>query len=193
MRLVSSRTRKQRLAIGAVAVLGLGGLSVIQALPASAAAGCSVTYTVTNSWNTGFQGNIVIRNVGDAWTSWNLTFSFANGQRVTQGWSGRFTQSGTGVTVANESWNGAVPNGGTVNPGFTGSHTGTNNNPTAFSVNGVACTGTTNPTTGGPTGNPTTRPRRRPPPLPRRRRRRTRRPRRPERASTTRTRVVGAT
>jgi cellulose 1,4-beta-cellobiosidase len=159
VRLVSSRTRKQRLAIGAVAVLGLGGLSVIQALPASAAAGCSVTYTVTSSWNNGFQGSIVVRNVGDAWTSWNLTYSYANGQRVTQGWGGRFTQSGTQVTVANESWNGAVANGGSVNPGFIGSHTGTNTNPTSFAVNGVACTGapvTTGPTTGPPTSNPPT-------------------------------------
>jgi cellulose 1,4-beta-cellobiosidase len=150
VRLVSSRTSKQRLAMAAVAALGLGGLSVVQALPASAATGCSVTYSVTGSWNNGFQGNIVIRNVGDAWTSWNLTFSFANGQRVTQGWSGRFTQSGTQVTVANESWNGSVANGGTVNPGFIGSHTGTNVNPTSFAVNGVACTGvpvTTSPTT----------------------------------------------
>ncbi|MFC0532310.1 glycoside hydrolase family 6 protein [Phytohabitans kaempferiae] len=169
MRLVSSRTRKQRLAIGAVAVLGLGGLSVIQALPASAAAGCSVTYSVTGSWNNGFQGNIVIRNVGDAWTSWNLTFSFANGQRVTQGWGGRFSQSGTQVTVANESWNGSVPNGGTVNPGFIGSHSGTNANPTSFSVNGTVCTGspvTTNPTTGNPTGNPTSNPPTTPPTTP---------------------------
>ncbi|MDQ7907877.1 glycoside hydrolase family 6 protein [Phytohabitans sp. ZYX-F-186] len=169
MRLVSSRTRKQRIAIGAVAVLGLGGLSVIQALPASAAAGCSVTYSVTGSWNNGFQGNIVIRNVGDAWSSWNLTFSFANGQTVQQGWGGRFSQSGTQVTVANESWNGSVPNGGSVNPGFIGSHSGTNTNPTSFAVNGVACTGapvTSNPTTGGPTGNPTTRPPTTPPTTP---------------------------
>jgi cellulose 1,4-beta-cellobiosidase len=159
MRLVSSRTRKQRLAIAGVAVLGLGGLSVIQALPASAATGCSVTYTIANQWNTGFQGNIVIRNVGDAWTSWSLQFSFANGQTVTQGWTGRFSQSGSTVTVANEGWNGSVANGGTVNPGFIGTHSGTNTVPTSFSVNGVACTGsptTTNPTTGNPTTNPTT-------------------------------------
>ncbi|WP_408635514.1 cellulose binding domain-containing protein [Phytohabitans suffuscus] len=152
-----------------------------------------MTYTVTNSWNNGFQGEIAIRNVGDAWTSWNLTFSYANGQRVTQGWGGRFTQSGTQVTVANESWNGAVPNGGSVTPGFLGSHTGTNTNPTAFAVNGVACTGspvTSNPTTGGPTSTPTTRP---PTTPPRPRRRRTRRRRRPDRAPRTRTWVAVAT
>jgi cellulose 1,4-beta-cellobiosidase len=129
---------------------------VIQALPASAATGCSVTYSVASSWNNGFQGNIALRNVGDPWTSWNLTFSFANGQRVTQGWGGRFTQSGTGVTAANESWNGSVANGGSVSLGFIGSHTGTNTNPTSFSVNGVVCTGTAGPTTSNPGPGPTT-------------------------------------
>ncbi|WP_173078820.1 glycoside hydrolase family 6 protein [Phytohabitans rumicis] len=156
MRLGSSPTRKQRLAIAGVAVLGLGGLSVIQALPASAAPGCSVTYTIANQWNNGFQGNIVIRNVGDAWTSWTLRFSFANGQTVSQGWTGRFSQSGSAVTVANETWNGAVATGGSVNPGFIGTHTGTNAVPTSFSVNNTVCTGTVTPTTGTPTTNPTT-------------------------------------
>ncbi|GFJ91809.1 glucanase [Phytohabitans rumicis] len=137
-------------------MLGLGGLSVIQALPASAAPGCSVTYTIANQWNNGFQGNIVIRNVGDAWTSWTLRFSFANGQTVSQGWTGRFSQSGSAVTVANETWNGAVATGGSVNPGFIGTHTGTNAVPTSFSVNNTVCTGTVTPTTGTPTTNPTT-------------------------------------
>jgi cellulose 1,4-beta-cellobiosidase len=162
VRLVSSRTRKQRLAIAAVAALGLGGISVVQALPASAAAGCSVTYTVTGQWSSGFQGSIAIANVGDPWTSWTLRFSFANGQQVTQGWGGRFTQSGGAVTVTNEAWNGGVANGGTVVPGFIGNWSGTNAVPTSFSVNGVACTGapvTTGPTTTSPTtGTPTTPP-----------------------------------
>jgi cellulose 1,4-beta-cellobiosidase len=169
MRLVSSRTRKQRIAIGAVAVLGLGGLSVIQALPASAAAGCSVTYSITNQWTPGFQGSVAVRNVGDAWSSWSLTFSFANGQTVQQGWGGRWAQSGANVTVTNEAWNGNVANGGSLSLGFIGNWSGTNSSPTSFSVNGTACTGspvTTNPTTGGPTGNPTTNPTTTPPTTP---------------------------
>ncbi|GAA4707230.1 cellulose 1,4-beta-cellobiosidase [Phytohabitans rumicis] len=115
-----------------------------------------MTYTIANQWNNGFQGNIVIRNVGDAWTSWTLRFSFANGQTVSQGWTGRFSQSGSAVTVANETWNGAVATGGSVNPGFIGTHTGTNAVPTSFSVNNTVCTGTVTPTTGTPTTNPTT-------------------------------------
>jgi len=154
VKIVSSRTSKRRLAVATVAALGLGGLSVVQALPASAATGCSVTYTVASQWNTGFQGTIVVRNTGDAWTSWSLRFSFANGQTVAQGWNGRFAQSGSQVTVTNEGWNGGVASGGSVNPGFTGNHSGTNTVPTSFSVNDVACTGSVTPTTPGT--NPTT-------------------------------------
>jgi cellulose 1,4-beta-cellobiosidase len=154
VKIVSSRTSKQRLAVAAVAALGLGGMSMVQALPASAATGCSVTYSVTSQWNSGFQSSIVVRNVGDAWTNWSLQFSFANGQTVSQGWNGRFTQSGSQVTVTNEAWNGNVANGGSVNPGFIGVHGGTNAVPTSFSVNGVACTGAVTPTTPGT--NPTT-------------------------------------
>jgi cellulose 1,4-beta-cellobiosidase len=136
--------------MAAVAALGIGGLSVVQAFPASAATGCSVTYSVASQWSNGFQGSISVRNVGDPWTSWTLQFSFGNGQRVTQGWNGRFTQSGSTVTVANESWNGGVANGGTVVPGFIANWSGTNTAPTSFSVNGVACTGV--PVTASPTG-----------------------------------------
>ncbi|MEJ3745640.1 glycoside hydrolase family 6 protein [Actinomycetes bacterium KLBMP 9797] len=157
---MSSRTRRQRLAVAAVAALGLGGLSVVQALPASAATGCSVTYAVASQWSSGFQGGLTIRNVGDPWTSWTLQFSFANGQQVTQGWNGRFAQSGSAVTVSNESWNGGVATGGTVVPGFIANWSGANTAPTSFSVNGVACNGPvgTTPPTSSPTVSPTVSP-----------------------------------
>jgi cellulose 1,4-beta-cellobiosidase len=136
-----------------VAVLGTGAL-VVLATQASAAAGCRVTYTA-NSWNTGFTANVSITNLGDPLTSWSLTFSYANGQRITQAWGGRATQNGANVTVTNEAWNGSLGTNATVTPGWNGSHSGTNTNPTSFSLNGVACNGpVTNPTTPGT--NPTT-------------------------------------
>ena len=101
---------------------------------------CAVTYTA-NSWNTGFTSSVKVTNTGAAaLTSWNLTFSFANGQAVTQGWSAKWSQSGANVTAANESWNGSLAAGASAYIGFNGSHTGTNNNPTAFKLNGAACT-----------------------------------------------------
>ncbi|WP_213453775.1 glycoside hydrolase family 6 protein [Rhizomonospora bruguierae] len=166
MRLVSSRTRRGKLAItAAAAALGAGGLAVLPALPAAAATGCSVTYTITNSWQGGFQGDVTIRNVGDAWTSWQLKWTWSGSQQVTQGWSGKWSQSGTTVTVGNESWNGSVPNGGSVTGvGFLAN--GSAVTPSSFSVNGVTCNGSTPttgpttrpPTTNPPTSGPTTRP-----------------------------------
>ena len=59
---------------------------------------------------------------------------------MTNGWSGVYSQTGAAVTVTNAAWNGTIPAGGSVDIGFNGSHTGTNARPTAFTVNGAACT-----------------------------------------------------
>jgi cellulose 1,4-beta-cellobiosidase len=147
----AKRSRLARgLAAGAVAALGATSL-VVLATQASAAAGCRVTYTA-NSWNNGFTGNLNVTNLGDPLTSWSLTFTFPSGQQITQAWNGRATQSGANVTITNESWNGSLGTNASVNPGFNGSHSGTNTNPTSFSLNGTVCTGQV----GGPTSNPTT-------------------------------------
>src|SRR3954454_14035007 len=128
MRLASSpgswRRKVAAVAVGSVAT---AGLAVAPATTASAAVSCDVTYKVPGQWPSGFQGDITIKNTGDAWTSWNLTFNFANGQKVTQGWSAKFAQSGSTVTVGNEAWNGNVGTGGTINAGFLASWNNTTN------------------------------------------------------------------
>jgi hypothetical protein len=102
---------------------------------------CKVSYAVANQWPGGFTANITITNTGStALNNWSLVFTFpASGQSVTQGWNGVFTQSGSTVTVKNASYNGSVPAGGTVSPGFNGSWTGSNPSPTSFTLNGSAC------------------------------------------------------
>src|SRR5438552_5154160 len=108
-----------------------------------AASYCQVTYTVTNQWPGGFGANISIQNTSSsAWSSWTLAFMFpASGQTVTQLWNGTVSQSGQNVTVTNASYNGSVAAGASVNPGpgFNGSWTGSNPNPTALMVNGATC------------------------------------------------------
>ncbi|AVT31966.1 beta-glucosidase [Plantactinospora sp. BC1] len=103
-------------------------------------AACQVTYAV-DEWGGGFSANLTIRNTGTAaLTGWTLGFGFpASGQRVVQGWSARWTQSGSDVTATNESWNGTLAAGASVGIGFTGSHTGSNPRPTAFTLNGQSC------------------------------------------------------
>ena len=93
-------------------------------------------------------------NLGDPITGWDLRFSFGAGQTVSQLWNGSVTQSGAAVSVRNAGWNGTVATNGTASFGFNGAWTGSNPAPTAFTLNGVACTGS--PVT--PTSSPTTSP-----------------------------------
>ncbi|WP_069805275.1 pectate lyase family protein [Thermogemmatispora onikobensis] len=109
---------------------------------ASAGTSCRVSYTVTAQWPGGFTASLTITNTGTtAWNGWRLTFTFPSGQAVTQGWNGTFSQSGSTVTVTNASYNGSVAAGASVSPapGFNGTWTTANANPTSFSVNGVSC------------------------------------------------------
>jgi endoglucanase len=124
---------------------------------AQAAIACSVQYSVANQWPGGFQGNIVIKNLGDTLSSWSLTFTFTNGQTVTQGWGGRFTTGSSSVTVTNEVWNGSLASNASTNPGFIGSwNTTTNSAPASFSLNGTVCNGSQPTTTTSATTQPTT-------------------------------------
>lgn len=133
-------------AVSAATLIPLTG-----AAPAVAAApACTVEYSVTGQWGDGFQGAVKVTNNGAAKDSWSLSFDFADGQKVTQGWSAKWAQSGKAVTASNEAWNGALASGASVSAGFVGSWSGANTVPTAFKLNGVTCnedtTGPTDPT-----------------------------------------------
>jgi len=104
------------------------------------AGSCKVTYAAS-SWNSGFTASVRVTNTGaTALTSWSLAFAFADGQTLTQGWSATWAQTGAKVTVTNAAWNGNLAAGASTDIGFNGTHTGTNTSPTAFTVNGQACT-----------------------------------------------------
>ncbi|MGI5498568.1 glycoside hydrolase family 48 protein [Lentzea sp. CA-135723] len=125
-------------ALSVAAVVLIGGTP---AVAAPLAVACTVTYQITNEWNTGFGAAVSIRNDGEALNGWNLTWTFPDGQRVTQGWSGNFSQNGAVVSVTNPAWAPTLPSGGTAQVGFNGSKGSTNRPPTDFAVNGVSCTG----------------------------------------------------
>ena len=156
-----SRPRRLLVAAGAVGALTLGALAALPTTSAMAATGCSVTYT-TNSWSGGFTASVTITNLGDAVNDWTLGFSFPDsGQRLTQGWSATWSQSGSAVTARSMSWNGALATGASTNIGFNGNFTGNNPSPTSFTLNGTVCTGsvtTPPPTTPPPTTPPPTTP-----------------------------------
>ncbi len=50
------------------------------------------------------------------------------------------TRNGASVTVAAASYRSTIPAGGSVTVGFTGGKSATHTAPTAFTLNGVACT-----------------------------------------------------
>ena len=133
--------RLRRLAVGVVVLTG-AGFSVVAATDASAAAGCQVKYTV-NQWGTGFTGDVVVTNLGDPVSGWALEWDYAGDQKITQSWSSAFIQAGRHVTLSNAAWNGALATNASVQAGFTATFLGTNAAPTAFTLNGVACTGPT--------------------------------------------------
>jgi lysophospholipase L1-like esterase len=151
-----------------LAAAALVPLGLALAAPASAAAGCRVAYSVTSQWQGGFGASVAVTNLGDPVSGWTLGWSFPSGQTVTQLWNGVVSQSGAAVTVRNAGYNGSLGTGASASFGFNGSWTGSNPVPTAFTLNGVACTGgvTTPPVTTPPVTTPpvTTPPPSTPPP-----------------------------
>jgi hypothetical protein len=103
---------------------------------------CHVVYSITNQWPSGFGASVAIDNTGStAWSNWTLTWTFANGQTVTELWNGNVTQSGANVKVTNMSYNGGIAAGSSyTGMGFNGSWNNvTNAVPTSFAVNGTTC------------------------------------------------------
>ncbi|MEU8609533.1 cellulose-binding domain-containing protein [Actinoplanes sp. NPDC048791] len=160
--------RTRRLLAVALAV-GLGAtLSVMTMTAHAAAAGCQVSYTVGSQWQGGFGASVAVTNLGDPINGWTLRWSFGAGQTVGQAWNATVTQSGAAVTAAGMSYNAALATGASASFGFNGTWTGSNPVPTGFTLNNVACTGsttttppttpsTTGPTTTPPTGTPPAR------------------------------------
>jgi cellulose 1,4-beta-cellobiosidase len=133
---------RHRLLVAVCALLAGVVAALAPAPPALAAVGCSVTYA--KAWDNGgggFGANITITNTGDPLTSWRLTYTWPGSQRVTNGWSADWSQSGANVTAASLSYNGNQATGAQWTIGFNGSYTGTNTNPASFAINGVTCDG----------------------------------------------------
>ncbi|MFE7521899.1 cellulase family glycosylhydrolase [Streptomyces halstedii] len=102
---------------------------------------CSVGYRLIGEWPGGFQGEITIGNTGTAAVDgWTLGFAFADGQAITNMWGGTPAQTGGTVSVTPASYTSTIAAGGSVTVGFTGSLSGGNTAPTAFTLNGASCT-----------------------------------------------------
>ncbi|MFI2710928.1 pectinesterase family protein [Micromonospora sp. NPDC018662] len=153
--------RRRTAAVLAVLVTtAIAAVGIATAGPSQAAAGCQVDYRVTTQWSGGFSAAITIRNLGDTLTGWRLGWTFPAGQTVTQAWGFTASSSGAAVVATNVDWNATIAAGASVEVGFNGASSGTTNpSPTAFTLNGVACGGSSTPTpTSTPTATPTSTP-----------------------------------
>ncbi|WP_220499444.1 cellulose binding domain-containing protein [Microbispora sp. H10949] len=110
------------------------------ATPSGPAGACAVHYTVTNQWPGGFQSEVQVTNTGGSTLNgWALGWRFSDGQQISQGWNGTFTQTGAAVTVTNPTWSPALAPGASATVGFTGTSNGANSTPASFTLNSAAC------------------------------------------------------
>src|SRR3954451_21582663 len=115
---VRSVRSRRRVAGAAAAALVASAATALVSAPANAAAGCSVDYKISSQWAGGFIGDVTIRNVGDAVSSWTLTWSFGSGQSVVSAWNATVTQSGSAVTAKDAGYNASIATGGSTTFGF---------------------------------------------------------------------------
>ncbi|MEU4580123.1 cellulose binding domain-containing protein [Nonomuraea sp. NPDC023979] len=117
------------------------GTVTVTTPPDAAAGSCKVTYRITSQWDNQFNAEVTFTNTGQtAVDGWTIGWSYPAGQQVISGWNATFAQTGTAVTAASLDWNRGVAPGASVSAGFSGSHTGSNPAPAAFTVNGSPCT-----------------------------------------------------
>jgi chitodextrinase len=101
---------------------------------------CRVTYR-PNAWNNGFTADVTITNTGTSTVNgWTLTYALPAGQTVTSAWNATVSASGSAVTARNLSYNGTLAPGASTSFGYQGTHGGSYTSPTAFALNGTACT-----------------------------------------------------
>ena len=93
---------------------------------------CAVEIRVVNSWQGGFQADIVVRNNGTAaMNGWTVRFGLAAGMSVQQAWNGVVSTTGLNVSVGNVGWNGSLApaSSATVGMIINGDPAGWNPNP----------------------------------------------------------------
>jgi sugar lactone lactonase YvrE len=130
----------------AVTIKGVSGslsASTTISLTIQSGFACHVGYSITNYWGgNSFEVALSIGNTGTATIkNWTLTWTYANGQQVTEIWNANESQSGANVSVTNLSYNGSIaPGASYTGVGLNASWNGkTNAVPTSFAINGTTC------------------------------------------------------
>jgi cellulase/cellobiase CelA1 len=108
------RRHAGRLLLAGIAALGvaLAAAGTAQAAPQTPNPACQVTYTVPEQFLNHFQASIAVKNTGTtAFNSWRLTWTFADGQVITNLFSANYVQAGASVTATSLPWDSVIPPG----------------------------------------------------------------------------------
>jgi hypothetical protein len=103
-----------------------------------------VNIVYDSQWGSGYNAFVYIKNESSSnINGWTLTFTFNNGETLTDFWRVQSSsQSGSTVTASASSghYNGTINAGQTIDAKYQVSHNGTYAIPTNITLNGQACT-----------------------------------------------------
>ncbi|MEU8614062.1 cellulase family glycosylhydrolase [Actinoplanes sp. NPDC048791] len=134
--------------LAAGGIIAAASAVALIAMPASAE---TAAFTVTNSWNAGYQANVVVKNDTSATIStWRVELSLPAGTTVVNSWNATQASSGGAYTFTPAGWNAALAAGASTEFGLVLNGTG---RPTTCLVNGRSCDGSGTPSS--PTASPT--------------------------------------
>lgn len=99
---------------------------------------CTVTYRLAKEWAGGFHAEMIVRNnTQKAFAQWKLFWRFPSGQQIRETWGMKAYQYGADVVAVSQDGYGSIGAGAQVSLRFNAG--GVNAAPTAYMVNGVAC------------------------------------------------------
>jgi endo-1,4-beta-xylanase len=79
---------------------------------------CTATYSTTNSWSGGYQGEVRVTAGSAAISGWTVRWTLSSGQTITQVWNGTLAAGGSAATVTNASYNGPLQPAASTTFGF---------------------------------------------------------------------------
>ncbi len=143
--------RRWRLIAGVAVAAAAATVATVIALPASAE---TAAFTVTNSWSTGYQGQVEVKNTtSSAIDTWRVQLTLPAGTTVVNSWNATQSVSGSTYTFTPAGWNGTLAAGASTSFGFVANGTG---RPTSCQVNGASCNGSSTPSPTVTTTSPAT-------------------------------------
>ena len=120
----------------------LSAATTFRTPPRDTALTCSASFSAI-VWSTGFYVTGQVKNTSSyIINGWVIRFAIPGDQQITNGFNGTFTQVGHDVTVVSGAFNGRIDAYGQVSFGYYGYSTIPFTKPTAYTLNGVGCTGT---------------------------------------------------